>query len=199
MGLAGTQPIKSTHTTSAQHARNVLCTLHYLRRGQAGRSLAPHSSSPCGRKDQKRRGELGRCDAIPRLRRGRPIFISLEINYGRRQRWGSGGSGGVAKASPGITPQGALEPLTRPAPHPPPHPSRRRHHGCLGPRGVRDMAAAQRLRCQAGNAAARWGNGSRTKKGKSGFTDSGARWVRELHYEVPCHSATKSTPPTSGG
>lgn len=104
------------------------------------------------------------------------------------------GTDRVAKASLGITPQGALEPLTHV-----PLPSHHYHHSHLGPKGVRDMAAAQRLRCQAGNAAARWGNGSRTKKGKSGFTDSGARWVRELHYEVPCHSATKSTPLTSGG
>lgn len=117
-----------THTTSAQHARNVLCALHYLCRGEAGRFLAPHSSSPCGRKRLKAAGDLGRCDATARLRRGRPIFISLEINYrrSRRKGWGGGGGGSVrvAKASLGITPRGALEPLTHPSPPLPSPPPR---------------------------------------------------------------------------
>lgn len=59
------------------------------------------------------------------------------------------------------------------------------HHGRLGPRRVRDMAAAQRLHCQAGNAAARWGNGSRTKKGKSGFTDSGLVGLESFIMKSP--------------
>lgn len=124
MRLAETQPIKSTHNLRAAREE---CSPHTSRSalGWTGRCSLLILQVCVGEKTKSRRGELSRFYAIPELRRGRPIFFSLEINYGRSRLWSVGrrGSGGhIAKASPGITPWGALEPLTQPTlpPLPPP-------------------------------------------------------------------------------
>lgn len=92
MGLAGTQPVKSTLNLCAARKE---CPL-----SQAGRS----SSSSL--KSMWETGEAGQNGPVPR---GQPIPISLEINYRRSQR---GGRAAASLGIPCITPRGALEPLT---------------------------------------------------------------------------------------